>query len=62
LQQRDVLACGREDFRRRTGEQRLQREPAARVLQVASHQSRAAFRAMPQWPFRHSCTLPFLWR
>ena len=55
FEQRHVLARGRENPRRGTRTERLQREPAARVPEVAADQARAAFRAVPQGVFRHRC-------
>ena len=55
FEQRDVLARRGQDPGRGAGKERLEREPAARVPEIAGDEARAAFRAVPQRRFRHSC-------
>ena len=55
FEKRHVLARGRKDLGRGTGEECRQREPPARVPEIAGHEARAALRAEPQRAFRHGC-------
>src|SRR5262245_5485275 len=57
FEQRHVLTGGREDPRRGTGEESLQREPAARVPQVTGDEASAAFRTLPERAVRHAATV-----